>query len=72
MEKAWTSMRLTVQIATKLNRSHLVNGEIAYLLPCRGRTEEDMQATGPQAVTMEDTFSCIHGSIGGASRRASI
>ncbi len=64
MEKAWTDMRLTVQIATKLNRSHLVNGEIAYLLPCRGRTEEDMQATGPQAVTMEDTFSCIHGSIG--------
>uniref|UniRef100_Q07KF4 Oxidoreductase alpha (Molybdopterin) subunit n=1 Tax=Rhodopseudomonas palustris (strain BisA53) TaxID=316055 RepID=Q07KF4_RHOP5 len=64
MEDAWTRMRLTVQIATKLNRSHLVNGEIAYLLPCLGRTEEDIQASGPQAVTMEDTFSCIHGSIG--------
>ncbi|HZZ61053.1 MAG TPA: FdhF/YdeP family oxidoreductase [Roseiarcus sp.] len=64
MEKAWTNMRLTVQIATKLNRSHLINGKTAYLLPCRGRTEEDMQATGPQAVTVEDTFSCIHGSIG--------
>ena len=64
MEKAWADIRLTVQIATKLNRSHLINGKTAYLLPCRGRTEEDMQAAGPQAVTMEDTFSCIHGSIG--------
>lgn len=63
MEHAWTKMRLTVQIATKLNRSHLVNGEIAFLLPCLGRTEEDVQASGPQAVSMEDTFSCIHGSI---------
>ncbi len=64
MEEAWTNMRLTVQVATKLNRSHLINGKIAYLLPCRGRTEEDIQATGPQAVSMEDTFSCIYGSIG--------
>ena len=64
MEKAWERMRLTVQVATKLNRSHLVNGEIAYLLPCRGRTEEDLQETGPQAVSMEDTFSNILGSQG--------
>jgi molybdopterin-dependent oxidoreductase alpha subunit len=64
VEPAWTSMRLTVQIATKLNRSHLVNGEVAYLLPCLGRSEEDIQASGPQAVTMEDTFSHVHGSIG--------
>lgn len=64
MEKAWTDMRLTVQVATKLNRSHLVNGEVAFLLPCRGRTEEDMQASGPQAVSMEDTFSNILGSLG--------
>ena len=63
MEEAWTRMELTVQIATKLNRSHLVNGKSAYLLPCLGRTEEDIQASGPQTVTMEDTFSCIHGSI---------
>ena len=48
-------MRLTVQIATKLNRSHLVHGEVAYLLPCLGRTEQDMQASGPQAVIMEDS-----------------
>ena len=57
MEAAWRNMELTVQIATKLNRSHLVNGREAYLLPCLGRTEEDMQASGPQAVTVEDTFS---------------
>ncbi len=63
MEEAWTKMELTVQIATKLNRSHLVNGRSAYLLPCLGRTEEDVQASGPQVVTMEDTFSCIHGSV---------
>jgi len=64
MEAAWTRMRLTVQIATKLNRSHLINGEIAYLLPCLGRSEEDMQESGPQKVTMEDSLSCIHGSFG--------
>ena len=64
MEAAWQEMRLTVQIATKLNRSHLVNGQVAYLLPCLGRSEEDLQATGAQAVTMEDSLSCIHGSLG--------
>jgi molybdopterin-dependent oxidoreductase alpha subunit len=64
MEAAWEKMRLTVQIATKLNRSHLINGEVAYLLPCLGRSEEDKQASGSQAVTMEDSLSCIHGSLG--------
>jgi molybdopterin-dependent oxidoreductase alpha subunit len=64
MEAGWVGMELTVQIATKLNRSHLVNGKQAYLLPCLGRSEQDIQASGPQAVTIEDTFSSIHGSIG--------
>lgn len=64
VEEKWTKLRLTVQVATKLNRSHLVNGEIAYLLPCLGRTELDMQASGAQAVSMEDTFSTIYGSLG--------
>ena len=64
MERAWRKMDLTVQIATKLNRSHLVNGRTAYLLPCRGRTEQDLQTSWPQAASMEDTFSCIQGSIG--------
>ncbi len=62
MEEAWSRMRLTVQIATKLNRSHLFNDDVAYLLPCLGRSEEDLQEAGPQIVTIEDTFSCIHGS----------
>lgn len=66
MEAAWEKLALTVQIATKLNRSHLINGKVAYLLPCLSRTEEDVQAYGPQKVTMEDTFSCIHGSVGKA------
>lgn len=64
MEAIWPNMQLTVQIATKLNRSHLINGRAAYLLPCLGRAEIDEQATGPQTVTMEDSLSCIHGSRG--------
>jgi molybdopterin-dependent oxidoreductase alpha subunit len=64
MEAAWSGLDLTVQIATKLNRSHLVHGRASYLLPCLGRSEEDMQASGAQKVTMEDSLSCIHGSLG--------
>ncbi len=64
MEPAWRKLRLTVQVATKLNRSHLIHGEVAYLLPCLGRIELDQQATGPQVVTMEDSTSCIHASLG--------
>ncbi|HZT87149.1 MAG TPA: FdhF/YdeP family oxidoreductase [Stellaceae bacterium] len=64
MEAAWRKLRLTVQIATKLNRSHLIHGEVTYLLPCLGRIELDRQATGPQSVTMEDSTACIHGSLG--------
>ncbi|MDC7785042.1 FdhF/YdeP family oxidoreductase [Rhodoplanes sp. TEM] len=64
MEPAWARMRLSVQIATKLNRSHLFPGAVTYLLPCNGRIEIDRQATGPQAVSMEDSTTCIHGSRG--------
>lgn len=64
IEPAWEKLRLTVQIATKLNRSHLFNGKTAYLLPCLGRSEEDEQAGGPQTVTIEDSFSHVHGSRG--------
>ena len=56
MEAAWPGLRLTVHIATKLNRSHLAPGQVSYLLPCLGRTDEDIQATGPQAVSMEDSL----------------
>ena len=55
---------LTVQISTKLNRSHLMHGRQALILPCMGRTDIDLQASGPQAVTVEDTFSMVHISHG--------
>ncbi|MCT4368825.1 FdhF/YdeP family oxidoreductase [Yangia mangrovi] len=66
MEAAWPNLRLTVHVATKLNRSHLVPGQVSYILPCLGRTDRDLQASGPQAVSMEDTFSHIYGSLGRA------
>ena len=66
MEEAWPRLRLSVQIATKLNRNHLFPGAVTYLLPCLGRIEQDVQATGPQAVSVEDSTSCIHGSRGKA------
>ena len=64
MEAAWAKMALTVSIVTKLNRMCLVPGETSYILPCLGRIERDDQASGPQAVAVEDSTSCIHGSIG--------
>ncbi len=64
MEPAWGGMKLTVHVATKLNRGHLVPGEVSYILPCLGRTEKDVQASGVQAVSIEDSTSCIHGSVG--------
>jgi molybdopterin-dependent oxidoreductase alpha subunit len=67
MESAWRKLRLTVQVATKLNRNHLIHGEIAYLLPCLGRIEIDEQATGPQAVSMESSVAHFHGSRGMAT-----
>ncbi|RFC65284.1 formate dehydrogenase [Fulvimarina endophytica] len=64
VEKAWSGMDLTVMISTKLNRSHLHPGKEAYILPCLGRAEVDEQETGNQYVTVEDSFSHIHASIG--------
>jgi molybdopterin-dependent oxidoreductase alpha subunit len=64
MEPAWRQIRLTVNVATKLNRTALVHGQISYLLPVIGRIEVDVQAGGPQAVSMEDSSACIHGSRG--------
>lgn len=56
--------KLTVQIATKLNRGHLVTGEQALILPCLGRTEIDRQTSGEQFVTVEDTTGVVHMSRG--------
>jgi molybdopterin-dependent oxidoreductase alpha subunit len=64
MEAAWTKMALTVSIATKLNRSHLVHGRVSYILPCLARSELDMQESGAQSVSIEDSFSHIYGSVG--------
>ena len=61
---ALSNCDLTVQISTKLNRSHLFHGKDALILPCFGRTDIDMQANGPQAVTVEDSFSMVHASNG--------
>lgn len=67
MEDAWPRLDLSVQIATKLNRNHLFPGKVTYLLPCLGRIEQDVQASGPQVVSVEDSTSCIHGSRGKAT-----
>ncbi len=63
-EQALRRCALTAHVTTKLNRSHLVHGEDALILPCLGRTERDQQASGPQAVTVEDSMSMIHHSTG--------
>ncbi len=56
--------RLTAHISTKLNRSHLVKGEIGLILPCLGRSEIDQQQSGPQFVTVEDSMGIINPSRG--------
>ncbi|MGJ3241705.1 MAG: FdhF/YdeP family oxidoreductase [Opitutales bacterium] len=62
--RALRQCRLTVQVSTKLNRSHLVTGETALILPCLGRSEVDAQAAGPQFVTMENSMGVVHASRG--------
>ncbi|MBB3259306.1 molybdopterin-dependent oxidoreductase alpha subunit [Paraburkholderia bannensis] len=61
---ALRSCRLTVHITTKLNRSHLVHGENALILPTLGRTEIDVQNGVAQGVTVEDSMSMVHISYG--------
>lgn len=62
--RALRGCELTVHVTTKLNRSHLVHGRDAYILPCLGRTEIDIQDSGPQGVTVEDSMSMVHLSAG--------
>ena len=61
---ALSSAALTVQISTTLNRSHLITGDTALILPTLGRTETDVQASGPQEVTVEDSVCAVHASHG--------
>ncbi len=63
-EGALGRLKLTVHVSTKLNRSHLITGKDALILPCLGRTERDLQASGPQVVTVEDSMSMVHASKG--------
>lgn len=63
-EAAMENTDMTVQISTKLNRSHTVTGKEALILPTMGRTEIDVQETGPQFVSVEDTVCAVHASWG--------
>ncbi|WP_108718931.1 FdhF/YdeP family oxidoreductase [Miniimonas sp. S16] len=63
-EDALRNTRLSVQISTKLNRSHVVTGRRALILPTLGRTERDERGTGPQRVSVEDSMSAVHASTG--------
>jgi molybdopterin-dependent oxidoreductase alpha subunit len=62
--RAMRNLDFAAHIATKLNRSHLLIGKDSVILPCLGRTEEDVQATGPQSVTVEDSMTMVHASRG--------
>jgi molybdopterin-dependent oxidoreductase alpha subunit len=62
---ALTNCNLTVHISTKPNRSHLITGKTGIILPCLGRTEEDIsQIVGKQFVTVENSMGIVHSSTG--------
>ena len=63
-EAALRSCSLTVQVSTKLNRSHLAHGSTALILPSLGRTDKDLQAGAKQMVSVEDSMSMVHLSRG--------
>jgi molybdopterin-dependent oxidoreductase alpha subunit len=56
--------RLTAHVSTKVNRAHLITGKQALILPCLGRTETDLQATGGQFVTTENSMAVVQASRG--------
>ncbi|HET6337448.1 MAG TPA: molybdopterin dinucleotide binding domain-containing protein, partial [Polyangiales bacterium] len=62
--EAMARCRLTVQVSTKINRGHLITGKQALILPCLGRTEQDLQESGEQFVSVEDTMGVVHQSHG--------
>ncbi|GHE08266.1 hypothetical protein GCM10010339_55980 [Streptomyces alanosinicus] len=63
-EEAMRRCRLTAHISTKLNRSHTVCGDTALVLPTLGRSDRDVQASGEQFITVEDSMSEVHASRG--------
>ena len=62
--EALRKCNLTVHVSTKLNRSHLIHGKKALILPCLGRSEEDIQSTGEQFISVENSMGIIHNSQG--------
>ena len=62
--KALQNCSLTVQVSTKLNRSHLITGKKALILPCLGRTEKDFQTKGEQFVSIENSMGVVQQSHG--------
>jgi molybdopterin-dependent oxidoreductase alpha subunit len=62
--EALRKCKLTVHVSTKLNRAHLITGEQALILPCLGRTEADVQTSGPQFVTTENSMGVVQASRG--------
>ena len=62
--EALSRCRLTVQVSTKLNRTHLITGEQALILPCLGRTDRDKQGRGLQFVSVENSMGIVHTSRG--------
>ncbi len=64
VEEAMRRQKLTVAITTKLNRGHLVHGQQALILPCLARSDIDLQKSGRQSVTVEDSMSSVHASSG--------
>ena len=62
--EALRKCKLTVHVSTKLNRSHLIHGEQALILPCLARTDQDMQAAGKQLVSVENSMGVVHSSQG--------
>ena len=62
---ALSNCNLTVHISTKPNRSHLITGKTGIILPCLGRTEEDISSSnGRQFVTVENSMGVVHSSTG--------
>jgi molybdopterin-dependent oxidoreductase alpha subunit len=61
---ALAKCHLTVHVSTKLNRSHLITGKQALILPCLGRTDRDTQAEGDQFLTVENSMGIVHTSQG--------
>ena len=58
--QALANCNLTVHVSTKLNRSHLVTGKEALILPCLGRTEKDYQKSGIQMQSVENSMGVVH------------